>query len=315
MAHLYVEINEDSRNFSLTKTSIEQKLVLIACLDPTITSSLTEATIFGQNDDTAALEYAYSIVPETRLFPDYDGVVQVCTLEKIDVEDLGQHKWKYTCRYTYDQQRGLGGTQPTGTHDDKRLPYVKIGFKIGGGTKKVKKAPIIVDTSVSILSDLAGIGEIETEGAIGMTPDGIEGVSVPSSSFSLQITAYYLPSFLTQSYANTLCDLAAGKYGMGSYNASTFLNRDAGEVQLLSISGGGTVIDVIPLTFDFSIKRNIDDEPDGGFTNIDALGHDIIDYIFIKKVDPNVGRLILSPDQRQILRVASPEDYDLLYLP
>ena len=132
----------------------------------------------------------------------------------------------------------------------------------------------------------------------------------------LQITVYYIPSYITLAFANLIKSLVNGKKGKGSYNHLPFLGAATGEVQLMGASGGGIVVDVIPITFDFSLKNNIINQPDPGFPNVTALGHDVIDYWFFHEFDNNNSKkIVMAPEFRYVHRLASPENYKLLKIP
>ena len=269
MAHEYVEIHKDSRSFEVSRTAINQTIVLTACIDDSIEAVLPGTEIHGMDDDTAVLEYAYQIVPETRVMPDYNGDLQLLVLDRIRLEQTSPSNWRFTCEYLYDVNTGSGGQQ---SMNNEALPYVKIGFKIGGGTRTIKKALRVLSV------EQRGGGVIENPlsdaDIIGATADSIQGISIPDSTFSLQITAYYLPSFFNQAFQNEIVDLIEGIEGTGTYNRTTFLGRPPGEVQLRSASGGANVVDIIPITFDFSIKRNQEARLDPGFPPLTMKGHD-----------------------------------------
>ena len=158
--------------------------------------------------------------------------------------------------------------------------------------------------------------DLELERVIGRTDETIEGAEVPTGDFRLQITGYYLPDSVTLAYAYTLQRLIRGSRGTGSYNGIPYLGAAVGEVQLRSATGGGRVVDIIPITFEFDITPNIENQPDAGFTNLTMLGHDLLDYRFKHAFDANNSKkIIVAPKSRIVHRVHSPENYNLTLLP
>jgi len=103
--------------------------------------------------------------------------------------------------------------------------------------------------------------------------------------------------------------------GYPTYNNAEFLTRPIGEVQLLSVSGGGTIVDIIPLTFEFSISRNRTAVDDEGFPDLTMKGHDLLDYGLVETYDPTSKLTIVTPQYRIVHQIAEPADYTLLKLP
>lgn len=323
MAHYNIELKYDSRTINAHRTGVKQQIVIAFKLDETlIPQEAADYTTLGIDpdfeflnhvDDVIALQHAYNFIPFTRILPDADGVKQVLVLDTLDLEDIGPNTWKATASYVYDRQQGLGGSVPV--PQAKTLPYIRIGFNIGGGTKKVYKSLEVLNPPgvLSSTSPLPGVPDCE--GAIGMTEESIEGVEVPDASMSLQITAYYLPQYVTLAFARLIRNAIAGPRNYGTYNHETWMGFEAGEVQLRSASGSGTVVDVIPITFELSIKANVTDQPDENFPNITMKGHDLLDYAFFQKWD-GVGKVpLFKPDVRYLHRIADPYDYTTLSVP
>jgi hypothetical protein len=277
-----------------------------------ITSNVSGSEFLGMSDEVVATQYAYSIFPLARIFPDYSGALRVLVLNSIQMEQVNRLEWRAIAEYGFNNEQGTGGETPQGN----TLPYVKINFNIGGGTKRVFKSPNVISNEART-QNIVGPPKPppETIGEIGLTDNSIEGVDVPSAEFRLQITAYFLPSAVTLAYANILKNLVAGKYNMGSYNNATFLGAPMGEVQFRAASGGGTVVDIIPITFDFAISNNINNAEDEGFPALTMLGHDVLDYTLTEEIDPILDRNMLKPTSRKVHRVASPENYALIGLP
>ena len=327
MAHSYIEIANDSRKLSVTNAGISQTLVidLLIDVDPStpdfyedlpIEDDDTDYTFFEASDDVVATKYAYSIFPEFRYFPSYDLDKRVLVLNRIGLEQLGTRHWRATGEYTFDINRGSGGQRPE--EGKNTLPYVKVNFNIGGGTKTITKSQFV--DSVAIATDAQvdsalNVANLALGGAIGITEDSLEGTDVPTADLRVQVTVYYLPDFVTFEFVKKIRDAIAGEFNTGSYNSDTFLTCEEGEVQLRGASGGGIVVDIIPITYDFYIGKNVTDQEDEGFPNLTAKAHDIVDYIFFNQWDDEVKKMLIKPTIRAVHRVASPMNYATLEVP
>lgn len=312
MPHIYLELSKDSRRVGVTNTSIEEKFVAAICLDPLIITTTLGADFLGSDEDVIATEFAYSIFPLIRLFPDYQGTVRVLVLKDLHVEVIVGSTWKVEVTYTYDLKTGTGGEEP---NENGVLPYIKYSFAIGGGTKHILRADELISGVLATDSPLPDVPENKLL-AIGRTDDSIEGTEVPNSELRIQITAYFLPITIDLDYLWTIVEVMAGEKNKGSTNDAVFIGGEPGEVQLTAFSGGGTIVDIIPLSFDFHLARNLDEVEDEGFKKLTMEGHDILDYFFLHEFDEdNSKKVLLQPTARYVLRVASKEDYTRLLLP
>lgn len=309
--HYYFEIVRDSREFTITASTFQQKIVVQVKLDPSIVPVNSNLGMNGQYDDIAALEYAYTLFSGFRAFPSYYNQVLVCVLDNIVAKDVGPNTWRFEATYKYDANSGTGGENPG--EDDTTLPYIKYGFTIGQGTKLIKRSLSSTTPVLSTESKLAG--PLDFMGAINVNDTTINGTEIPDAQFKLQITAYYFPQFVTMAFGNLIADLINGPRGYGTHNNATFLTRPAGEVQLLSASGGGTVVDIVPITFEFSLKKNVTALTDPGFADLTMLGHEIVDYYWRQDVDLPKGSIRLIADQRVVHTITEPVDYTLLNFP
>ena len=328
MAHKYAEVEYESRGMDLTLTGTSQTFVLVFCIDPEVepySVSSDEGSgletpyweIFNYDDniiydqDVVALEYAYDLLPEIRMLPNITGELNFLILSTLKLENVGPYQWKAVATYSYDESSGAGGTSDP---DDEVLPYVKIGFTIGGGSKEITKS---LEVKSSDLSTSAVIPSLPTlaQQLIGATGTGVKGTTVPNSTFRLQITAYYKPATITLAFAVQIQNLISGPNNYGTYNNAIFLGTAVGETQLLSASGGGTVVDIIPITFEFDLARNREDVTDEGFSNLTALGHDLVDYRLVERYDAAAKLNLQVPEYRIVHRIADPVDYSLLKLP
>lgn len=286
----YEEIALESRRFKGDWSSAEQTIVLIFQIDPdeepVLDASPNDTMFLGAEDDVVALEKAWELMPALKVMPAQNGEPVPLLLESLDLQETNQvgHWWRATGTYKYDNNRAFGGSasgmpEETSASDpadanDNTLDVIKLNFQVGGGTKHITQTLLPEQYKRNDDGDVIP----DFKGAIGPTKDGITGADVVDNSLLVQITAYYRPSFVDFDFISTLKGL------VGKVNSNQpFLGQNAGEVLLLGVSGGISVLDVTPLTFEFSIKENKSIE--GGaagdaFPAIDILGHAILDYIY-----------------------------------
>jgi|SRR5690554_533630 len=277
---MYVEILSESRQISLHRTSGDQDIVIEFCLPEDRTTS---AIFLGDDDDITALEYAYSILPEGRWLPLYNGGQVFLVLDQIQLsERSNQGRWKATAKYKYDINTGQGGThQPGNDPDEMTLPFIRVGFSAGNNTKTITRAREVVDVVQALVPITNPLPcDPFLQKTIGATEQGISGAEVYDHGLNLQITAYYYPWAITPDFLYEL-----GYHIAPSVNADTFLGYPPGTCLLTGVDGGGVVNDIIPLTFNIIVKPNIVDEPDAPFPDINCEGHDIIDYTYLKTYD------------------------------
>lgn len=311
MAHFNLEVFKDSRKIKNARTGMEEVFVFRLCLDDTIPAVADHASIFGAEDDVVALEYAYTLIPLTRYLPDYTGPERLLVLDSVQIlQKNSQNSWDFEAKYVFNVNTGTGGQSSQGP----TLPYIKIGFTIGGGTKRITSS--LSEVSKAVLKNGVNMPLPEDSRVLGYSENGdIEGTDVPSSLFRFQITAYYLPWAVTLPYGVRLMRLIGGARGTGSYNARNYLGAAIGEVQYLSVSGGGVVVDIIPLTHEFSLSPNLTDQPDEGYPDITMLGHDRVQYDYFEELEEITKRPVLQPNVRRIHRVHTPENYGQILIP
>lgn len=311
--HKYVEIVNDSRQGKVTVfKGMDSSLVLIINLDEEFLDASTSSfNAFDQSDDAVALEYAYTIFPDFRVMPDKNDMEIILTLKDIAFEQVGRVAWKFTGSYKYDISGG--GGQGASGREDEVLENIKIGFSVGGGTRTITQSesrPSKDHPTVQVLP-----GAPEDNGAIGVTKDGITGAETASTEMRLQITGYFRPSYIDIAFIKNIRRCITGNKNKGTYNDDWFLGAEAGELSLMSATGGGTVVDTIPVTFEFSFAINIDAESDGVFPDLTMLGQDFVDYRYHPVVDDNTDKVLMTPSYRFVHRFKEAYDYELIGLP
>jgi hypothetical protein len=307
----YLEILKDSRKIDISQTSSSQDIVVSFEIDPDQSSSFTQGDFLGAEDDVLALETAYSIFPMYRILPDYYGDPIFLSLDNISLEQMSMNRWKATAKYKYDLNSGNGAGDPNNPEAES-LPFIRINFNIGGQTT-------LMTTSLE-LKEIAGYDGIDDPGsipflapltgrAIGVTDDGIEGTEVLTGGLQLDITVFYFPTTVTFDFIRVLSGIQR------TVNDAEFLTFEIGEALLTNVSGGGTVGEIVPITFNFDMKPNITDKDDSPFTDLTMEGHDVLDYRYEKQLDDNTEQILLHPRWRYTHRVYEKSDFSLLGIP
>lgn len=308
----YEEISLESRKFQADWSSSTQTISIVFSIDPEDDPILADPVFLGVSDDILAIEKAWTLLPVLKKIPSQSGNEVILGLNDVTIEEINQpeHLWKATGQYEF---RGDEGGSPGRLGDGEDvLNQIRINFNIGGGTRTMTKSLEVVSSEGR--NDLVGppapgdppVPAPDLRNAIGVTKDSITGIEVPARSLNVDITAYYRPAYINFTFIDLVADL------IGNYNNDTFLGRPAGEVSLLNVTGGGTVFDIIPLTFSFSIERNVSNELDAGFTTLTMLGQHKVDYIFEKEFDEDAETVLQTPKYRYVHRVGHPKDFSVL---
>ena len=304
------EIQKESRKFTATYTKVEQDLVYVLRLKDDAT------TTFGDGDPhTLAIELGFLLLPRFRVTPSQENTPTILLLDKIAVEEIGTRLFKIIGSYAYDENHGFsgqsGGSEGVPGEDgpaSEMLPQLRLNFTLGGDTRHITKSIQVLSEDARTNPDPGMEDPEDLDGGIGVSHAGIAGMDIIDDSLKIQITVYYYPQFVNFNLITKLKGLIA------KINNDVFLNQPAGNVLLTGVSGGGTVLDIIPITFDFEIK----DTPslfDPGFPDLPTgiHGFHVIDYVYKRKFIPNKGDFILvQPDWRYVHQVYYLKDFSVL---
>lgn len=304
-----VEVAYDSRSISATSSSVEQTFAVVFLLTEEEYNTIDpDYDFLDSSDDIIALEAAYDFFPSYRLMPTSGGVAIAVALDSIKLDNVGYLKWKAIATYKYDINTGVAGNS---SGSEIALEHIKINFAIGGGTRHITKSLEVLSSETVTDPDFVGPMPLppDNQGAIGVTKDGVTGYDVPDNSLRVQITGYFFPSAITLAYMNVVKGLC------GKYNNAEYLGAEIGEVLFHNATGGGTVVNIIPITFDFSIGENVVAQADPGFTDLTCLAHDVVDYIYVPRYDDTASVVLMYPKFRYVHRVAKPGNLALLGLP
>jgi len=312
----YVEILTESREFSLDLTSSQQTISIQFKLpvnesDPDLLKEpvFNDPVFLGETDDILALETAYNLFPVGRYAPNYNGDGNYHVLSDLSVKQINNSDWwSAVGTYKFNNNTGQGGGQAA--PGDLTLPYVKIGFAGGGDTVHITQS-LEITSRVSRETDPRPL-PCNVDNAIGVTEDSIEGADVYAGGLILNITAYYFPNSITKEFLQICANLFSPR---NCTNSEPFLDFATGEVLLLRMTGDYTLNDIIPITFEVSVMNNIVDQPDPPFSNLNAKGHQLLDYRYVKELDACGQFLQTLPTYRFIHTVYREVDFDDLGFP
>ncbi|WP_146370269.1 hypothetical protein [Symmachiella macrocystis] len=169
---------------------------------------------------------------------------------------------------------------------------VDYTFDTGGGTAHLTQ-------SLETLGSYAAPGYSAPDfgGAIGVTPDGVNGVDVAVPVYHFSETHRFPPSAVTEDYKNTLADLT------GCQNSTTFRGRERGEVHFEGAAGSQRGQEDYEIAFKFAVSPNATNLTVGPVTGIDKGGWDYLWVRYIDKEDASSKSLIKYPAAVYVERV------------
>lgn len=254
----FAEKHRDSRAISMDVEAFDQEFSFFiwgnfyeeADVDP----------VFGPEDDVLALEAAYSIIPQFRLMPSYDGNLVLLTITNIKLTSLQADHW--LVEVTYGIPRG-GGQFPGGYEEpvppqtegtnEWSNKYVQIGFQTA--VSQVNRTMSIQLQAQNVRFGIVPVPPapyaLGKSAPMGHHRDGAEGAEVYVPNFTFNVTSYFTPSQLTYAYARRLFSMT------GTLNMRAFFGFAPGSVMFQGSDGQGDLFSIIPVTFNFEMKLNL----------------------------------------------------------
>ncbi|MCA9249612.1 MAG: hypothetical protein KDA54_00635 [Phycisphaerales bacterium] len=210
-------------------------------------------TVYGTNDDYSARVTVQAGSPVA--FDVYLDGSLVLWRDHISVEPIGDELWEGIVRYS-------------------RVPATDestFSFDTGGGTHHITQ-------SLGNVAKYAPPGKTapDSQGAIGSTPDGVDGVDITVPTYQFSETHYLADSFVTPTYKATLFALT------GRVNDDTFKGFEAGEVLFLGAAGSKRGAGDWEITYRFAASPNVTGQTIGDITDIDKKGWE---YLWVRYED------------------------------
>lgn len=277
------EIHKESRKFTGDYTSTSQEMVY------TIVIGEEFYPAFGDEDQsTLAIQIGWLILPNFRILPGQQDVPVLLMLNQMQMEQIGRRSYKITGSYAYNANTGFSGQAGSDDEESEILPQIRINFTVGGDTKHITKSITTMGSARS--TPEAGFETPpDLQGAIGATKDSIAGADIPDDNLRLQVTVYYKPQFVNFALMTKFKKL------VGRLNGETFMGQPKRSVMFLGASGGGTVLDIIPITFDLDLK-DYPSRDDEGFPDLPdgTSPFDIIDYLWKSTFKVGDGDFVIA---------------------
>jgi hypothetical protein len=225
--------------------------------------------VTGTYDDAVVRGLVESTSP-----PTYLGLVR----KEIDCRPTGAGNWEATVRYQAD----IRDSQYT--------------FDTTGGTQHITQ-------SRETLGKYAPAGKTapDCKGAIGVTPDSVDGVDIVVPTYSFSETHYLAEALVTPAYKAILFLLT------GKVNNAPWLGFQRGEVLFLGASGSNRGDGFWEITFRFAASPNMQNLQVGGITIANKPGWA---YVWFRYQDTaDVNQLIKRPVAAYVERLYDEGDF------
>lgn len=240
-------------------------------------------TVRGTNDDYSARVTVQAGSPVA--FDVYNDGTLVLWRESISVEPVGDELWEGIVRYSR--------VPPT---DESTF-----SFDTGGGTQHITQ-------SRQNVARYAPPGKTapDCKGAIGVTPDGVEGVDITVPVYQFSETHYLPDSLVTPAYKATLFALT------GRVNDGTFKGFAAGECLFLGATGSKRGSGDWEITYRFAASPNATNLTLGDITGINKKGFEYLWVRYEDVEDTTAKALVKRPTAVYVEKVYLGGDLDLL---
>jgi len=240
-------------------------------------------SVLGTNDELSARLAVQAASPiAVDLYQ--DGTVPVWR-QSIDMEPLGDEHWLAVVRYST--------VRPTNEST--------FSFDTGSGTAHVTQALATVGAYHDPLH--FPFGAPNFKGAIGVTPDGIEGTDIVVPVYQFSETHYLPPAFVDGAYKASLFFLTA------RVNSGTFRDFAAGEVLFLGAAGSKRGAGDWEITFRFAASPNITGLGVGDIANIAKQGWEYLWVLYAEMEDSTAKWLVRRPVAAYVEQVYRAGDF------
>lgn len=240
-----------------------------------------EYLVYGTYDDIEVRTLVEATVPAT-----YAGM----TAQGYRIRDIGGGIWEVSARYDRRETREVGTSVFT--------------FDTTGGTQHLSYSH---STAATVSASGAGTPP-DYKKAIGVTPDGIDGVDVVAPQFMFNETHYLADTAITGAYKRTL------REATGCVNAAPFRGWEAQEVLFLGARGSKRGAEDWEITFGFSVQLNKTDLELNGSLPFAKKGWEYLWIRYEEAVDTTANVLVRRPKHGYVERVYQVYLFELLGL-
>jgi len=346
----YVEINQESRSFQVSRDSISQDFVYAFCGNFVDEASESPDTFFGLDDDHQVLKALYQYIPWFREFMLPDGQLYMLYINSVSGKQINDEVWEITLQYDVPkdgESTGGSGGGGGGVPDTNVLgpsvgepgnsnEFTQLSFNSEAQSLHIQESLALQHISVGVdatTSLPASSYHVSRPAPIGLLSDGtITGADIYRRNFTFQVTQYFSPSRLTYKFVRKIYRMT------GTLNEKVFFGFAPGSVLFLGASGSGDLFANVPVTFNFAVQPNFkfvegarsslanpDISPvespdiiaDANFpsvSDVEFFGWDVVDYLFSEVPDSASGLVLKRPDFRLVHRVYELTDFDKLQL-
>lgn len=237
----------------------------------------------GTNDDVEARAALAALAP--TLYDPWGTSMIYLPRDTITLQPAGDELWEGIVRY--------GMLPPTNGST--------FAFDTGGGTQHITQSRQTVGAYAP-----AGKTAPDFRGAIGVTPDSVEGVDITVPVYHFSETHYLPNSTVTLAYKGTLCGLT------GKVNSAWFKGLAAGECLFLGAAGAKRGSGDWEITYRFAASPNVTNLTVGDITGINKGGWQYLWVRYEDSVDDTAKALVKKPLAAYVERVYEYGDFSLL---
>ncbi len=262
----WIEVNRDSRSFSVSRDAITKRFSFIVKSEDFIRYADQQTlpgglgSKFVLDDDIMQAEvipFFWSVAPLTYRFVLGNGAYDYVMLyaSSLEGEQINWSTWKIDVTYDVPsdngQSRGAGGgsTGPSNNEANSQ-EFTQLSFD---ATVDLENSQ--VGTLIEAQNRIGNANPVSyTPGKIyiiGETDDSIKGADFPVRKFSFEITQYMPPTKLTYAYVRRLSKLTT------ALNKKTFFGFPPLSVCCMGAGASGHIYQNVPVTLRFEVKPNV----------------------------------------------------------
>ena len=257
---------------------------------------------FGRvlSDDSAELTYVVrgtdsDVTARAKLLTASPVTHNGLKRDDVEVEELAPSMWMGVVRYASSD-----ATPP-------EVGESSFSFETRGGTQHITQSLSTVGSYVA--PDFPGGAAPDFKGAIGVTPDGVDGVDITVPVYTFSETHHLNPDDVTTSYKASLFALT------GRVNSGSFKGLAVGECLFLGAAGsrrGTDPEDLWEISFAFAGSPNVTGLSVGTITGIAKKGWEYLWVRYQEAEDTAAKMLIRKPIAAYVEKVYRDGDFAAL---
>jgi hypothetical protein len=343
----YVEINQESRSFQVSRDSISQDFVYAFCGNFVDEASDSPDAFFGLDDDHQVLKALYQYIPWFREFMLPDGLMYMLYINSVSGKQINDEVWEITLNYDVPKDGqstggsgGGGGIDgpnelgPSAGEPDNSNEFTQLSFNSEAKSEHIVESRrlLAISQNDNAPNDVPTLYEVGKPMPIGLLSDGtLKGYDIYKRDFTFQITQYFPPTRLKYKYVRRIYRMT------GTVNNSSFFGFATGSVLFLGATASGDLFANVAVTFSFAVAPNFSfiqaadsiladplispignpdkiGDPDFPLDATEYWGWDVVEYLFAEIPDSASGMVLQRPDYRLIHRVYESTDFDVFDL-